>query len=196
MSNFMKKHGLTLTYAEKYNRHARGQVGYQVGNRKGTGKAQVEFIDSKALRAAGNRRGAGGEQEGNRKGSTTKDPNPNPNPKDKKKADKPPVKKFDPMTIKPDWITAEDWSDLVTHRKSHPKKPAQTKRAYTAIITQLSIATENGFSVSECIDKMTSSSWAGFDASWMRRDNPVPGKKRTQEEEIEAQNTLALLETI
>lgn len=89
-SKFLEKYGLTVEYENKFNRHKRGQItpkldvpyGEQDRNRIGTGKEQVEFIDSRHLRKLKNRVGTGGEQERNRKGSTITNPNPNPNPKD------------------------------------------------------------------------------------------------------------------
>ena len=81
VSNFLKKYGVSVEYENKFDRNKRGQVGYQVGDRIGTGGEQVEFIDSKDLRKQGDRIGTGGEQEGSRKGSSIKEPNPNPKPK-------------------------------------------------------------------------------------------------------------------
>ena len=83
VSNFLKKHGVTVDYGNKFNPKKKGQVGYQVGNRLGTGSAQVEFIDSKDLGVKRNRSGTGREQVGNRLGSSIKEPNPKPNPKPK-----------------------------------------------------------------------------------------------------------------
>jgi len=178
VSNFLKKHNLEILYADKYNRHKRGVLvvklgvpnGEQEGNRIGTGREQVEFIDSKDLRKDGNRVGAGGEQVGNRKGSTTNEPNPKPNPLKDNTDKKNPSKKFDPMSIRPEWFSEKDWQDVVTHRAKHPKKPAQTQRAFEGLISQFSAAVENGFTITECVDEMTNRSWAGFKAEWMKRE--------------------------
>ena len=183
VSNFLKKHGLQVFYEGKFNRHKKGQVGYQVGDRKGAGREQVEFIDSRQLGKQGNRRGTGGEQEGNRKGSNTKEPNPKPepNPKEKNNNNKPSIKDFDPITLREEWIPEKDWLDLISHRKNHKKKPPQTERAYKAIIKELSKASENGFTVTECVDALSQSTWQTFKACYM--DNRQPSKKSSHSQE-------------
>ena len=181
VSNFLKRYDLSISYKDKFNRHKKGQVGYQEGNRKGTGREQVEFIDSKALSVEGNRKGTGREQEGNRKGSTTNEPNPKPKEKDNKK--KKNSLGFDALKIRPKWITEEDWKDLILHRRKHPKKPVESQRAYNTLTNQLSQAVERGFTVKQCIDKIVSRSWSGFDASWMKEEdyfsNNTEGKTGT-----------------
>lgn len=73
---------------------------------------------------------------------------------------------FDPLSVKPEWISVEDWSDLVTHRKSI-KKAVHTPRAYKSIVTELSVAKQRGFTPRECVDEMANRSWIGFKAEWM-----------------------------
>ena len=78
--------------------------------------------------------------------------------------------KFNPTSIRPEWFPEKDWNDLILHRKKHPKKPTETERAYKGLINQFSAAVEKGFTVSQCVDTMTSRNWTGFNADWMKSD--------------------------
>ena len=82
--------------------------------------------------------------------------------KDKKKTKK---EKFDPVSFRPDWIEEKDWEDILIHRKK--KKSAITERALKSLMKQLKVAAGYGFSVSDCVDKMTNRNWVGFEAGWM-----------------------------
>lgn len=74
---------------------------------------------------------------------------------------------FRPESIRPDWILEDDWADLIFHRKKHEKKPPQTKRAYTAIIKELRKAVDAGYTVTDCIDALSQSTWQTFKAEYM-----------------------------
>ncbi len=81
------------------------------------------------------------------------------------------TQKFNPQSIRPEWITEEDWNDVIDHRKKHPKKPVQTERAYRGLIKQFKIAMEKGFTISDCVDRITTSSWQSFNADWMKQED-------------------------
>ncbi len=72
---------------------------------------------------------------------------------------------FNVKNFKPDWISQNDWDDIIEHRKR--KKASLTKRGLTSLIKELSLAVEQGFSVADCVDKMTNRNWTGFEAIWM-----------------------------
>lgn len=85
VSNFLNKLGINIVYKDKFNRHKKGQVAIQVEDRIGTGRGQVEFIDSKWLRKQKGRTGTGEGQDGDRRRSTIIKPNPKPEPNPKEK---------------------------------------------------------------------------------------------------------------
>ena len=113
-------------------------------------------------------------------------PNPNPAPlAEKTSGEKTPPEPpkpsvFNPLSLRPDWITEKDWSDLISHRNKHKQKPANTARAYEALIRQLQIASSNGFSITECIDTITRRNWAGFEAAWMHNTRAPPQQNNQQ----------------
>lgn len=72
---------------------------------------------------------------------------------------------FNPQSIRPEWITEDDWRDLIAHRKA--KKAANTERAYRLLIEELKKAVSAGFSIGECIDAITTKNWTGFKVEWM-----------------------------
>lgn len=72
---------------------------------------------------------------------------------------------FSPKTMKPDWITEEDWWDIIAHRKV--RKAASTERAFRLLVKELEKAVSAGFAIKECVDAMTSKNWIGFQAEWM-----------------------------
>jgi len=77
-------------------------------------------------------------------------------------------KTFNPLSSRPDWISEKDWKDLIDHRKA--KKTANTERAYSTIISELEKALQLGFSVSLCVDTITTRDWRGFKAEWMENE--------------------------
>lgn len=81
---------------------------------------------------------------------------------------------FDPFTIKPEWFSEQAFSDLVNHRRK--KKSAESNRAYSAILKQIQIAIEEGFSVDDCVDSICSRDWKGFKADWMKDSTGHSGK--------------------
>ena len=125
-----------------------------------------------------NNRRTTGEQQANTNKNDKNDKN------DKKKdnnSGEPPSESFDPVMLREDWIPEKDWLDLISHRKNHKKKPPQTERAYKAIIKELNKASENGFTVTECVDALSQSTWQTFKACYM--DNRQPNKKTSHSSE-------------
>lgn len=78
VSNFLKKYDLEIDYVNKFDPHQKGQVRNKWGAGKVASRGQVEFINSKGLRLQENKSRAGEAQVGDRKGSTTNEPNPKP----------------------------------------------------------------------------------------------------------------------
>lgn len=72
---------------------------------------------------------------------------------------------FNPVSLKPDDIAKNDWTALISHRKA--VKAVESERAYQAIIKQLKLANDMGFSSKDCIDEICNRSWKGFKADWM-----------------------------
>ena len=85
VTRFLKNAGVEIKYIGHKYGQKKGQVGLQVGDRLGTGKAQVVFVDSKGSSSAGDRLGTGEAQVRDRLGNTTIKPNPNPKEKSIKK---------------------------------------------------------------------------------------------------------------
>lgn len=59
------------------------QIPPQIGNRYGADRGQIRLIENKGLQEEKNRKGTDKGQKGDRKGSTTMDPDPKPDPKPK-----------------------------------------------------------------------------------------------------------------
>ena len=59
----------------------------------------------------------------------------------------------------------QEWKDIITHRKA--VKSVNSELAYTRLIEQLKKAIEAGFTISDCLGKMSDRSWKGFQCEWM-----------------------------
>ncbi len=92
---------------------------------------------------------------------------------EKEKKDK--KEKFDPIAVRPDWISEKDWSDLVGHRRL--KKAAESQRAYTALVNQIKKAVQAGFNVEDVIDTICQRGWIGFQSEWMEKKQNQQGGK-------------------
>jgi hypothetical protein len=75
--------------------------------------------------------------------------------------------RFEPLKVRPDFISVENWQDIIAHRRN--VKATNTERAYSALVKEIKSATDQGFSVEQCVDEMTNRSWTGFKADWMKR---------------------------
>ncbi|KAA6405771.1 hypothetical protein [Candidatus Tokpelaia sp.] len=63
-------------------------------------------------------------------------------------------------------MSAQDADDLISHRKA--KKMPLTRRAAEGLVKHFAAARKMfGWSVTTCIDHMTSQGWRGFDENWV-----------------------------
>lgn len=167
--NFMKRYGINIIYADKFNPHKKGQVGLQVGDRLGTGKGQVEFINSKCLKIEKDRLGTGKGQVGDRLGTSTNDPNPNPDPKEE--TYKQP--KFDPHSVKPEQVDKKLWSEFLGNRRH--KKLQNTELALTTIMNSFSKGLEQGYTYEQMLLRYIESGMQRFKVEWMKEQGKNNG---------------------
>ena len=102
---------------------------------------------------------------------------------------------FDVIPYRPDWISEQDWNDIILHRKKHPRKPPETERAYKGIIDQLKVAQSSGYSLAQCLDKwLNNSSWQTFKVEYMEGFNkPAPIKPAMDKRSSDALDLLSRL---
>lgn len=84
---------------------------------------------------------------------------------------------FEPLNFRPDFISEENWDDIIEHRKS--VKATNTKRAYSSLVKQMKLAIEQGLTVEQCVDEMTNRSWTGFKVEWMKTTSTWRDMKAT-----------------
>jgi hypothetical protein len=67
--------------------------------------------------------------------------------------------------MRPDWISSELWSELISYRKEQKLKI--TDLALTTIINAFRKGIEAGYSSEECVGEYVSAGWKRFNVDWM-----------------------------
>jgi hypothetical protein len=118
------------------------------------------------------------------------------NEKNEKKKDIGGQARFNPLKVRPEWITEKQWAELIDHRRRHPKKPVQSAKAYESLTKQLEIARRGGWSFDEILEKITNRSWAGFEAEWMGQRNGHGQNSTSRPESQKAKDARELVEAL
>jgi hypothetical protein len=74
--------------------------------------------------------------------------------------------------FRPDWFDEQDWMDLLDHRKN--KKAKNTKRALSAIVEQVKLAVDMGYTVKQIVDLIVNRNWTGFEVGWLKNSTITP----------------------
>ncbi len=97
---------------------------------------------------------------------------------------------LNPMEMRPEWVSEQDWADLVEYRTGH-KKASFSARYVRHLLRELQLATKIGYTPSMCIDEIINRNWTGFRADWLQpltattaAGEPSPAKQEEENEKI------------
>ena len=76
-------------------------------------------------------------------------------------------KKVKNKTYRPDFVSQEDWSDLLDHRKKHPKKPTNSDRALKILAGKIQKTMAEGFTSTQIVEKIIARNWQTIEPEWM-----------------------------
>lgn len=108
--------------------------------------------------------------------------------KDKKEEVKEDVKnkdknKEDVFSVRPEFVSEEDWKALILHRRGHKQKPKETEYAYRILAGKIKKTMELGFTSTEVIEQIVVRNWQSVEPSWMPENKPTKGGAKNVRDE-------------
>lgn len=70
-------------------------------------------------------------------------------------------------TYRPDFVSEQDWKDLLDHRKKHPKKPTNSDRALMILAGKIKKTMTAGYSATDIVETIISRNWQTIEPHWM-----------------------------
>lgn len=145
VDRFLKSVGVEIIYPE--NTHAKQNQNGQITSRYRADNGQINFINSKWLRSATDRKRTDNEQ------ITDTTINPNPKPKKKPKT----IKAISDNFTLPEWVPLDAWNGFAEMRLK--KNEPMTDRAAKLIISKLEKFKAEGQDPGDVLNKSTVSNW-------------------------------------
>lgn len=89
---------------------------------------------------------------------------------------------------RPEFISAENWNDLILHRKKHPKKPVNSERALKILSNKIKACMTAGYSEELIIDTIIGRNWQTIELDWLNNqggnNNGKGQPQRTYKQEL------------
>lgn len=83
--------------------------------------------------------------------------------------------KEDVFSVRPEFVSEEDWKALILHRRGHKQKPKETEYAYKILAGKIKKTMELGFTSTEVIEQIVVRNWQSVEPSWMPENKSTKG---------------------